>query len=257
MIKWFGIDICNAGFLINLEERNDRYLRSVETLSECNITGVERFNAVVINDSVYHKYGCTESHIQIAKLQIENNWDYVLYLEDDIIEDYFYNHSIPNHLINKEKVTKSIIKDFKKHKPDILWLGTRLEDYTSKFSNFLVKPKKTIMAHGYIGSLKFANFLVNHLKYRDQDHFSGGWPIDFFMSQIVSKDDWRVRDLDNDKIIINNDLKVFVSIPMIFNQGKSHSNLTDNFVSYEGWVRGCFNKYADINKLKIKTFLNE
>ena len=42
---------------------------------------------------------------------------------------------------------------------------------------------------------------------------------------------------------------------MIFNQGGSYSDLTDNEVNYETWVRGCYNAYINTKKLNIKPFL--
>ena len=74
MIKWYGRKIADAGFVINLSSRADRLNNVWKTLKNVNITGVQRFNAIQ-----KHKDGCTLSHIEIAKLQIKNNWDYVLY----------------------------------------------------------------------------------------------------------------------------------------------------------------------------------
>ena len=48
-----------------------------------------------------------------------------------------------------------------------------------------------------------------------------------------------------------------MTTPMIFTQGASFSDLTDNMVSYEVWVRGCYNEYVNINKLNIKPIIYE
>ncbi len=257
MVTWNGEYFCDAGFLINLKDRVDRFSRAMENLSITKLSGIERFDAILIEDPGYTKYGCTQSHIEIAKLQIQNNWEYVLYLEDDIVSDFFYCLNTENDKINKEKVISEIIKDFNSFKPDVLWLGVRPEGDTTYVSNTLVRPTKTLMSHAYVGSLKFANFLVNNLNYRDNSHFSGTYPIDFFISQITSKDCWRIDAYDKENIIKNNDLSVMITSPMIFNQGESFSNLTDNLVDYKNWVRGCYNFWINPNKLGINPYLNE
>jgi GR25 family glycosyltransferase involved in LPS biosynthesis len=254
MIYWDNNYLCNRGFLINLKSRTDRLERAILELDKAKITGVERFNAVKVEDPQFTKYGCTQSHIEIAKKQIKNNWEYVLYLEDDIVSDFFYDENTDNSKIDKIKVVKNIIKDLNEHKPDVLWLGVRPESETKKVTDTMVLAKKTLMSHAYIGSLNYAKFLVENLRYDKSDNFSKDWPIDFFISQITTKDDWKLNAFPNTNFN-NNNLKVFISTPMIFNQGSSYSDLTDNEVNYEIWVRGCYNAYINTKKLNIKPFL--
>lgn len=257
MVTWLGENLCDAGFFINLKEQKDREKRTILELSKSGIEGVGRFDACVIRDPNYLKYGCTQSHIEISKLQIKNNWDYVLYLEDDIILDLFYDDQTDNTKIDLLNVSKNIISELKTFKPDVLWLGTRPEKSTQKITNTLLKPSTTLMSHAYLGSLKFAHFMIKNLKYNDPNHFSGGYPIDFFISQINVKDDWRLTYYKNGETMLNNDLLVCMSTPMIFNQGQSYSNLIDRDVSYEMWVRGSYSAYANSSELNIKKLLHE
>lgn len=257
MVKWFDEKLCDKGFIINLKERNDRYERSISNLEIAGISGVERFEAIKITDPNFLKYGCTQSHIEIAKIQIENNWEYVLYMEDDIVCEYFYDFSIPESNINKKLVAKSVIGELNEKKPDVLWLGVRPEEKTEYISNCLVQPKTTLMSHAYLGSLNFAKFLVDNLKYEDSNHFSGTWPIDFFISQINAKNCGRIDYYDKENIMRSNNLKVYMTTPMIFNQGESFSDLSDRWVSYEVWVRGCYQAYVNINELNIKPLVYE
>lgn len=254
MIKWYGEKLCDAGYLINLNHRVDRYTRARKNLRLSKISGVKRFEAVLISEPQYIKYGCTQSHIEIAKKQIKNNWEYVLYLEDDIVIDFFYDQDTDNSKIDKETVVKNIIKDLNEHKPDVLWLGVRPESETKKMTDTMVVANKTLMSHAYIGSLNYAKFLVEHLKYEENENFSKNWPIDYFISQIGTKDAWEL-DLYPNSDFKNNNLKVYISTPMIFNQGGSYSDLTDNEVYYETWVRGSYNAYINTKKLNIKQFL--
>lgn len=257
MVLWYGNKLCDAGFLINLANRTDRLERSLLELNNSKIEGVVRFDACIISDPNYIKYGCTKSHIEIAKLQIENKWDYVLYLEDDIVSDFFYEYNTDNLKINKKEVSEQIIKSLNNYKPDILWLGVRPETYTEKFSDCLIKPNITLMSHAYLGSLKYAEFLVENLLYDNSNHFSHRWTIDFFISQINMKNDWTLNNNENGENFKKNDLVIVASSPMIFNQGRSYSDLLDREVNYSEWVRGCFSEYVNPEKLGIKKFLYE
>jgi hypothetical protein len=257
MIFWFGEKLCDAGFAINLKHRTDRLESCFKELDISGIEGVERFEAVSMEGTAFPRFGCTQSHIDIAKKQIENNWEYVLYLEDDIQADFYYCEKIKQEAVNKQLVAKQIIKELNQHKPDILWLGVRPESFTEPFNDILVKARKTLMSHAYIGSLKYANFLVDNLRYMEENHFSKRFAIDFFMSQIAEKDDWQLDKYKEGDKIKTNDLVSLIAMPMIFNQGPSHSNLTEVWVDYRVWVRGSIDYYINLEKLNIKPLLHE
>lgn len=253
MITWCGKKIADAGFVINIADSADRLKLSFKALSDACIEGVERFNAIVIPEN---NGGCTQSHIEIAKLQIKNNWDYVLYLEDDIMMDLFYH---PSHRgsINLEKVVFEVTKDLHKFEPDILWLGTRPEKAVEKITDTLFKPTKTVMSHAYLGSLKYANFLVENLTWTDSNSAAGGWPIDFFISELNNKQDWRLfhEPFSGRERILNNDLKVYMMLPNIFIQGPSISEIENRYVDHRTHIKGCFEENINLKELNIKKFL--
>lgn len=257
MILWFGKKLCDRGFLINLKHREDRLDRSIRELAKSGLEGIERFDACIIEEENFTKYGCTKSHLEIAKLQIENRWNYVIYLEDDIIFDPFYDYMTDNFKINIEKVSEEIIENLYEKKPDLLWLGVRPENYTKKVTDCFLEPNSTLMSHAYIGSLRYAHFLVENLEYSNMNSVSGGWPIDFFISQITKKNDWRIEIFDVDYKFRSNDLVIYLTTPMIFNQGNSHSDILDRRVDYTEWVRGCYSEYANTSKLNVKKYLYE
>lgn len=253
MITWFDNKLCDAGFIINLSNRKERLESAQKELELAGIKGVERFEAIKLSpndgpeiDFPYHKYGCTQSHIEIAKKQIKNNWDYVLYLEDDISFDPFYGSNIQNNKIDSNKVVFDLISDFKLLKPDVLWLGVRLNNFAKKITNNLLEPKETLMSHAYIGSLKYANFLVDNLKWDDPNYFSSKWAIDFFISQLIVKSDWQIPVKCGGENIINNDLKIVVSIPLFFTQKGFYSDLTEKYEDYAQWVKHNYNYYASL-----------
>ena len=107
------------------------------------------------------------------------------------------------------------------------------------------------MSHAYLGSLKYAKFLTENLRYTDNKHFSSRLPIDYFISQLTEKNCWQINSFENGENILKNDLKVYMSSPLIFNQGSSFSNIIDRDVDYTIWVRGCIDAYVNIDKLKI------
>jgi len=253
MITWYDKKIADAGFVINILHSTDRLKSSFKALNDACIKGVERFDAIVIPDN---NGGCTQSHIEIAKLQIKNNWDYVLYLEDDIMMDLFY-HPSQKGSINLKKVVSEVTKDLRKFEPDILWLGTRPEKAVEKITDTLFKPTQTVMSHAYLGSLKYANFLVENLTWTDNNSAAGGWPIDFFISELNNKQDWRLfhEPFSGRERILNNDLKVYMMLPNIFIQGPSISEIENRYVDHRNHIKSCFKENIKLKELNIKKFL--
>jgi hypothetical protein len=82
MVTWNGIKIADRGFLINLEERKDRLEESLKEFDKNNIVGVERFDAIKITEDSdefgWIIRGCTHSHMEILKTQVENNFEKVI-----------------------------------------------------------------------------------------------------------------------------------------------------------------------------------
>ncbi len=256
MIYWDDNYLCDRGFLINLKSRTDRLERAILELDKAKLTGVERFNAVKVEDPQFTKYGCTQSHLEIAKLQVENKWDYVLYIEDDIMLDVFYSFDLVDKKFDYKKIVKNIVDDFNTLKPDVLWLGTRINKPSTKVTQHIVKPSGTIMSQAYIGSLKFANFVVKHLQYKNSNYFSYNYAIDFFMTQLMEKDCWQIADstLEGREFVFNNDINILATVPLIFNQGPSYSDLTDNYTDYTNFIRDCYYHNVNIKALDITPY---
>ena len=255
MIKWAGNFLCEKGFFINLKRRVDRFEKCNEELKKAKIEGVERYDAV--DQEEWHNFGCTQSHINIAKLQIENNWNYVLYLEDDIVLDVIYNYNISANgkKLNYNEIVKCLIEDMYVYKPDVLLLGIRLEQPVErKISNTLIVPNRFLMSHAYIGSLKYANFLVNNLKYKETNHFSSSYPIDWFLTQLKEKNCGQILDTKNylnTEKIKNNDLLITVSAPHFFTQGKGLSDISGRVIDYQKWCSEAYSIYSRIEEFGI------
>lgn len=78
MVTWNDIKIADKGFLINLDERTDRLKESLSEFDKLKIVGVERYPAIKITEDSDYGWvnrGCTQSHSNIFKKQVENNWE--------------------------------------------------------------------------------------------------------------------------------------------------------------------------------------
>jgi glycosyl transferase family 25 len=73
-------DIKNA-FYINLDHRTDRKEHVTNQLTNLGLQGFERFNAIKMENGAV---GCSMSHLKILQTAVQNNWDHVLIVEDDI-----------------------------------------------------------------------------------------------------------------------------------------------------------------------------
>ena len=73
-------DIKHA-FYINLDHRTDRKEHVTNQLTNLGLQGFERFNAIKMENGAV---GCSMSHLKILQSAVQNNWDHVLIVEDDI-----------------------------------------------------------------------------------------------------------------------------------------------------------------------------
>ena len=73
-------DIKHA-FYINLDHRTDRKEHVTEQLTNLGLPSFERFNAIKMENGAI---GCSMSHLKILQTAVQNNWDHVLIVEDDI-----------------------------------------------------------------------------------------------------------------------------------------------------------------------------
>lgn len=163
-------------YIINLKERDDRWKKCIEQLSQYNITNYERFDAIIPdlnkidpiqysknNMNINYKYirgalGCKLSHIQIIIDANKNNYKQILILEDDFM---FCNNFIDkyNDIILKIEQNKINI--------DMLYLGfsiVRENPYNDTEINNLKKITNGHTTHAYILNKSFYDTIINELK---------------------------------------------------------------------------------------------
>lgn len=228
MVTWNDIKIADKAFLINLKERQDRLLESISELEKLNIRGVERFEAVKFtHDSNKGKIirGCTQSHIDILKYQVENKLHRVIIFEDDFCLDIIGN--------SKFEISDETIINIGEIQFDLLFLGSCLIDKSLWISKNLIKPNNFVQTTCYIVGLNFAKFVVDNFNYLDEESLVYGEAIDSFYSILSSKRHWLENTDKKDKnIILENDFKIYFHNPILFSQRPSFSNLINKKVNY-------------------------
>jgi len=238
MVIWNNIKIADRGFLINLEERTDRLQESLSEFDKNNIQGVERFDAIKItedSDQGWVIRGCTHSHMELLKRQVENGWEKMVIFEDDFFFDVCDNK---NRSLTTKMIETVYTTDF-----DLLFLGACLLEPADFVSENLIKPNKFVQTTSYLTSLKFAKYVVNNFNYLDKESVVYGEQIDSYYSVLATKEHWRMDNIVKGVIEIkNHDLKIYFHYPQLFNQRPSFSNILNRDSNYS-----FFNKQRNFN----------
>jgi len=228
MVTWNDIKIADKGFLINLEERKDRLSESLSELDKNNISGVERFNAVKItedSDQGWVIRGCTHSHMDILKLQVENKWEKVIIFEDDFFLDICDNKN--------RSLTNQMIENIYSTNFDLFFLGACLLEPADVVSENVIKPNKFVQTTTYLTSLRFAEYVVENFNYLDKDLVVYGEQIDSYYSVLATKSHWLMNNRTKGvEEIKQHDLKIYFHYPLLFNQRASFSNILNKTTDY-------------------------
>ena len=228
MVTWNNIKIADRGFLINLEERTDRLQESLSEFDKNNIQGVERFNAIKItedSDQGWVIRGCTHSHMELLKRQVENGWEKMVIFEDDFILDVCDNRDIS---LSNEMIEKIYSTDF-----DLFFLGACLLEPADAISENLIKPNKFVQTTSYLTSLKFAEYVLNNFNYLDKELVVYGEQIDSYYSVLATKSHWLMNNRTKGvREIKEHDLKIYFHYPVFFNQRASYSNILNKITDY-------------------------
>ena len=160
---------------INLEERKDRKKKCLDILDNLfDNDQIVRLDAIK-HDKGY--IGCAMSHLKCLEIAIENNWENVLIVEDDI----FYTKKSKHILINLIK------KPF-----DVIILGGTIIYYNPFNYNLYRCNSGTayIVSNHYYKTLKsfWENNLNNLIKTNNQIKYS----LDISWHQLQYKDNWKI-----------------------------------------------------------------
>jgi len=147
------IDISQiSGFYINLDFRNDRKNHMERQLDLIGIRqSVKRFNAI---KNVNGRVGCSLSHLKCIQMAKENNLEYVLILEDDVL------FLLPDNFV--ENVNKFLSN--KKINWDVLLLaGNNLPPFTIN-DDLSIRVTHCQTTTGYIVKSHYYDTLITNIK---------------------------------------------------------------------------------------------
>jgi len=226
-LKYKDIVIADAGFVINLPERDDRRTQVTELLDDLNITGWEFEVGVKHEDPEWQKYGCTQTFLNIFKKAIDNNYDSIVIFEDDIML---------TGTIDRKDID-SILTQIKKksRKYDFIALGTRplWDSKITKDFEYFGTVENCLCAHAFLYKKKFIKYIYSKLKNYKQEscpHYK------------VIIDEF-INDCCSHKQIYKTPNKLFragITLPMIFTQRPSYSDNEKNYMNYSGWIEDSY-----------------
>ena len=187
-------------YIINIGHRVDRHAHVVEEVKKFPILDWKVVEAVVDKTKT-----CFQSHLKCIRLAKENNFPYVLILEDDVVFtvdclDIFYQSFIEVNTLDW----------------DMFYLGANLQAPTHRISSNIVKLTRAFTTHAYMVHSRFYDTILN-LKLNVE--------IDVCYTSLME----------------NNN--VYMCAPMIAYQLPSHSDLQNGFRDYNSALHENFLKY--------------
>ena len=132
-------------FIINLDKRKDRWKQVCQDVMEIGIDVPNRMKAIVSEECGL--LGCALSHIRCLEKAKEQNWDYVLIMEDDV--------DFPHPELVQDFIDKNIDKDF-----DVLFLGCTCQE--GKKEGDLIRVLQSTCLHAYIVKKHYYQRLIKN-----------------------------------------------------------------------------------------------
>jgi GR25 family glycosyltransferase involved in LPS biosynthesis len=137
-------------FYINLESRTDRKQHVENQLKNIGINGVERFNAIKMENGAV---GCSLSHLKCLENAKKLGWDHVLIVEDDIT------------FLKPQTFIFQLNKFLKNHKSwdVVLFAGNNTPPYIP-VDDTCVKVNKCQTTTGYLIKKHYYNTLIDNIR---------------------------------------------------------------------------------------------
>lgn len=192
-------------YCINLDERSDRWVESLNEFKKIGLTNVERVSAVKHEKGTI---GCRESHLTIIKKAKSENLKNILIFEDDLLFIKNDLNLIENTLTNLSSI-----------KWDLFYLGATVDPNVGKLTKVcenLVKTNFAYTTHAYGVNHNIFDYILEEAPYHGV--------IDVFY---------------NNKIIPRGNS--FIINPMVCIQRESYSDIEKTKSDYN-WMLEFFNK---------------
>ena len=145
------LDYFDAGFVINLDQRQDRMERFLKRIKTLNFNQIQRFSGIMPNDGAFsymkyysndkfrkYKAGCTLSHLSLYKIAKDNKYKSILIFEDDCVFHENFTEKI-----------NLYISDLKSIEWDLFYLGGQPIGKGTNISNNLIKVDGVYSTHAY------------------------------------------------------------------------------------------------------------
>jgi len=203
----------NKIYYINLENRKDRKESVIEELKKLNYpsTMIERIDAVKKDNGAY---GCTLSHLKALENAIENDYDCVMIVEDDLgFKENINSESF-------DKLTNHLMKECPNF--DICSLTTStLGNHIKmlKVTDYVSKAIVIGTTTGYIVRKKFFKILYENFK-KSEKNFENNQPAQYSAIDVL----W-VELQGKDK-------EFYIFKPTIAVQKPSYSDIEKKFTNY-------------------------
>lgn len=197
-------------FYINLEHRTDRKESIEQELKKLNYSSemIERIDAVKKDNGAL---GCTLSHLKCLEVAIENDYECVMIVEDDLGFKENINESSFRDLLDELKGLTNF---------DICSLtSNRLCNYSLKVSEKISKALNIQTTTGYIVRKKFYKTLYDNFN-KSRENFENGKSkpesaLDIIWKQLQGKD-----------------TEFYIFDPVIAIQKPYYSDIEKSFVTY-------------------------
>lgn len=210
--KEYEWNFLDKAVYINLEDRKDRRKEIENELNKIPKTKIIRFNA--IKNKIGH-IGCSQSHIKVLQMAINEGWKNVLIIEDDAM---FNNYN------NGYKILINLIKNNPKF--DVITFGNtqaKFDSQTMKLYEGQTTTAYIVNRHYYKTLLEnFKNGLtellkIQHLTPSERLPYENKYCIDQYWKLLQKKDNW---------YIVN---------PALMIQRPSKSSITNQEVDYTSY----------------------
>ena len=179
-------DFVDHTFIVNLDERTDRWAQVQEELSKTDIPEYERFSAIkpsfdILVEEEYNNMrlagrnknlyriaacGVKRSHIKIIQKAKKKLYKQILILEDDVVFDENANNIFQNAIVNLPENWSMFYLGGAHHKPYI------------SISENLCQIQRTYAAHAYIVKENIYDIIL-------EKSFNSGYEIDVFYANEI------------------------------------------------------------------------
>jgi glycosyl transferase family 25 len=165
----------------------------------------QRFNAIKLNDG---RVGCSMSHLKLLEMAKENNMEYIVIVEDDI-------------MFTKPEQYKELLDGFNSLNLnyDVLLLAGNLRPPFKKINSNLMQVSKSWTTTGYIVKKHYYDKLIANIREGitklmsnpSQHHL---YAIDSYWQKLQEKDNW------------------FILMPRTITQRPNYSSIEKRFTDY-------------------------